>query len=221
MVILATAGAGLARKAGMDASGGALLGLAAILLLAGLVGYAIWTLLRLSLAFPTCVVEQTGAWAALKRSSVLSNGTKGRIFLLYLLGVALTWLLSMGVTLPLMIILFLIPGMNSPQRAQTAGMAMIFIMYSAVFAIQTLIKPVYGIALVLFYYDQRIRREGFDIEWLMRQAGMAPEPAATPKAAPWLPAVQRKRQAAEPDASGTAPETGLSSEVAHEPGASA
>jgi hypothetical protein len=36
--------------------------------------------------------------------------------------------------------------------------------------------PVYAIALVLFYYDQRVRQEGFDIEMLMRQAGMDAEP---------------------------------------------
>jgi hypothetical protein len=29
---------------------------------------------------------------------------------------------------------------------------------------------------VLFYYDQRVRQEGFDIEMLMRQAGMDAEP---------------------------------------------
>jgi hypothetical protein len=40
------------------------------------------------------------------------------------------------------------------------------------FAIQTLITPVYTTGLVLFYYDQRIRKEGFDIEWMMAQAGL-------------------------------------------------
>ncbi len=28
------------------------------------------------------------------------------------------------------------------------------------------------IALTLIYYDQRIRREGYDIEWMMRAAGL-------------------------------------------------
>jgi hypothetical protein len=31
---------------------------------------------------------------------------------------------------------------------------------------------VYGIALMLFYYDQRIRQEAFDIEWMMLKAGL-------------------------------------------------
>jgi hypothetical protein len=34
--------------------------------------------------------------------------------------------------------------------------------------------------LTLFYYDQRIRKEGFDIEWMMQAAGLAPAPSAAP-----------------------------------------
>jgi len=45
------------------------------------------------------------------------------------------------------------------------------------------LQPVSWIALVLFYYDQRIRKEGFDIEWMMQQAGMTqPAPMAQPAA---------------------------------------
>ena len=40
------------------------------------------------------------------------------------------------------------------------------------------VLPIYSIALTLFYYDQRIRKEGYDVEWLMEQA------AVTPGAAP-------------------------------------
>jgi hypothetical protein len=36
------------------------------------------------------------------------------------------------------------------------------------------VLPIYSIALTLFYYDQRIRKEGYDIEWLMQQAAMTP-----------------------------------------------
>jgi hypothetical protein len=35
-----------------------------------------------------------------------------------------------------------------------------------------LIGPIYPIALTLFYYDQRMRREGYDIERLMDAAGL-------------------------------------------------
>jgi hypothetical protein len=147
---------------------------------AALVTYGFWMALRLSLAFPACVVEQIGVWDAVRRSSTLTRGTRGRILLLYLLGVALSWLLSLAITIPLAILIALLTGANTPQHAQTTGMITIFVIYGAGFAVQALTRPVYGIALILFYYDQRIRQEGFDIEWMMMRAGLvvpqAPQP---------------------------------------------
>ena len=58
---------------------------------------------------------------------------------------------------------------------------MTFAFYGAMFVVRALTKPVFGIGLTLFYFDQRIRKEGFDIEWMMQQAGMveALRPSAT------------------------------------------
>ena len=82
--------AALAQKAGMgNLADGAFVGLLAFLALVAVAGYGIWMLLRMSLAFPACVVEQKKAWSAVKRSFALSQGTKGRIFLLFLLVAAL------------------------------------------------------------------------------------------------------------------------------------
>jgi hypothetical protein len=64
-----------------------------------------------------------------------------------------------------------------------------------------LLKPILGIAQVLFYYDQRIRQEGFDIEWMMLQAGLTPPAAPAPVAAPWLPAAPRSIQTVETETS--------------------
>jgi predicted membrane metal-binding protein len=52
-----------------------------------------------------------------------------------------------------------------------------FFAYSIVYSLATtvvyaLISPVYPIALTLFYYDQRIRLEGYDIECMMQAAGL-------------------------------------------------
>jgi hypothetical protein len=183
LVFLIAGGAALAgNTGGGGAAGGALFGLLIFPVLLALIGYVIWMLLRLSLAFPACVVEQIAAWTAVKRSSRLSNGTKGRIFVLYLLGAVLGWLLSMGITLPLLIVITLIPGMNDAQHADVAGLVILIIFYGSAFAVQALVRPVYGIAFVLFYYDQRIRQEGFDIEWMMQQAGMIAAPPTAPQA---------------------------------------
>ncbi len=201
LVLISAFGAALARKAGMgNVADSAVFGLAMALVSGALAAYAIWMLIELSLAFPACVVEQMKIWASLRRSFALCKGTYGRIFLLGLLGAMLSWLLSMGFMLFLTILLFLIPGMSNQKHQQAAGIAMLFIVYGSSFAVQALIRPVYGIALVLFYYDQRIRKEAFDIEWMMRQAGMMPAPQPEPRAAPWLPAAPEKTSAPVPEA---------------------
>jgi len=175
LLVLVAGGAALAKTAGAaGVVGVVLVGLVTILVFIALLGYVFWMLLRLSMAFPACVVEQIAAWPAIKRSSHLSNGTKGRIFVLYLLVGALSYLISMGVTLPLTIILTLLFGAGNPQHAQAAAVVLVIITYGAAFAVQALVRPVYGIALVLFYYDQRIRQEGYDIERMMDAAGLTP-----------------------------------------------
>jgi hypothetical protein len=170
---------------------------AMFLILATLFLYAVWMLVRLCLAFPACVVEQTTAWKAIKRSAALSKGTKGRIILLYLLGTALSWLLALGFLVPVGILLALVPAANDPRYAQTLGIVMVFTWYGIWFLVQALTRPIYGIGLTLFYFDQRIRKEGFDIEWMMQRAGMILAPQPLPEAAlpartdPLLPGVSQ------------------------------
>jgi hypothetical protein len=141
---------------------------------------AVWMLLRLCLAFPASVVEQAGAWSALRRSTHLSQGTRGRILVLYILGVLLNQILAWAVAFPAIILIALIPALQGQAHVRAAGTFMTFAFYGAMFVVRALTKPVYGIGLTLFYFDQRIRKEGFDIEWMMQQAGMAvtlPEPS--------------------------------------------
>lgn len=171
-----------------------------LVVLGGLTAYGIWMLLRLCIAFPVCVVEEVSAWAAVKRAASLSKGTRGRILVLYLLGGVLRWGLSMALAIPAILIVALIPGLDTPQHAQIIGTAMMLVIYGGSFAVRAFTKPVYVIAELLFYYDQRIRKEGFDIEWMMRQAGMVEAPAPQPEAAPWLPALPGISRAPEPAA---------------------
>jgi hypothetical protein len=188
-LVLIYAGIGaLGRRAGMGASFlAAPFDLFAFLVLVVVAACGIWMLLRLSLAFPTCVVEELRVWPSLKRSSVLTKGTMGRIFLLCLLVAVLSWLLSIAIIVLLTLLVYLIPGITGAQHQQAFGVIMAFIVYGMPFAVQALVRPVYGIALVLFYYDQRIRQEGFDIEWMMHQAGMLPTAKIEPQPAPVEP----------------------------------
>ena len=143
---------------------------------------AVWILLHLCLAFPVSVVEETTAWTSLKRGTRLSNGTRARTLLLYVLGAVLNQILSWCLMIPIIIALSLIPALQGQAHTKLVGVVALFTTYGSFFAVKTLIKPLYGIAITLFYFDQRIRKEGFDIEWMMQQVGMlvpspAPEPA--------------------------------------------
>jgi hypothetical protein len=55
-------------------------------------------------------------------------------------------------------------------------LGILFCSVLAGYVTNTLIGPIYSTGLTLFYYDQRIRKEGFDIEWMMRAAGLNPQP---------------------------------------------
>jgi len=179
--------AALGRRAG--ASSGDFVTLQSLLFLIvglALVAYFLWMLLRICLSFSAAVVEQLGAWAALKRATSLSVGTRGRMLVLYLLCMALSWIVSMALTAPVVIVISLIPQMNTPQHEQTMGALFLFLLYGASFVSQAFTKPVSAIAMILFYYDQRIRKEGFDIEWMMREAGMEREPAPPSPPETWL-----------------------------------
>jgi hypothetical protein len=146
--------------------------------------YAVWMLLMLCLSFSACVVEDLGAATAVKRSIALSKGTRGRLLVLYILGTVLRWGISFVLMIPLMLIVILVPGLDTPQHAQSIGSALVVVIYGGSFLVRALTKPIYTIAQMLFYYDQRIRKEGFDIEWLMHQAGMLQPPAAAAASAP-------------------------------------
>jgi hypothetical protein len=148
-----------------------------LLLVLVLGAFAVWMLLRLCLAFPASVVEQSKVWSALKRGAMLSRGTRGRIFVLYVMGVFLSQILVWCVTFPVLIAIAFLPALQGQAHAQVVGMIAMSATYGAFFAVKALTNPIYGIALTVFYFDQRIRKEGFDIEWMMQQAGMVPLPA--------------------------------------------
>lgn len=180
VLLLAAIAMSISRQMGAALNGGSVLFSALVFLLVLILGaFTVWMLLRLCLAFPACVVEQATPWRALKRGLLMSQGTRGRILLLYLLGTILNQVLAWAFTVPAMIALALIPALQGPAHEKAAGMIAMFVLYCAFFAVRAFTRPIYGIALTLFYFDQRIRKEGFDIEWMMQQAGLLPAPQAS------------------------------------------
>jgi hypothetical protein len=147
----------------------ALVTLAFGLLVLAAVAYAIVMGLRYSLAVPSSVIEDLKARKAIRRSVELSRGARGRIFLLALLVVAIQ--LGLG----LITQLFFIVATFKHHGELTAGMRVL--QQIVAFCTNTFVGPIYATGFTLFYYDQRVRKEGYDIEWMMRSAGLsAPGP---------------------------------------------
>ncbi len=144
-----------------------------LVLLLVAVAYAIVMALRYSLAVPACVVENLKARAAIRRSVELSKGSRGRIFLLGLL----VTIIQLGLT-------FITQGFFLVSGFKHHGVLPVWVQVTqqiVAFFTNTFVGPIYATGLTLFYYDQRVRKEGYDIEWMMQTAGMtqsAPQVAA-------------------------------------------
>jgi hypothetical protein len=166
----------------------AIVGVASLVFILLLIPVGVYTILmglRYSLALPACVVENLKAINALRRSIDLSKGARGRIFVLGLLIGAI----KIGLVLVTQIFIVIAAFRNQGQL----GPGLTAISQIISFFTNTFLGPIYATGITLFYYDQRIRKEGFDIEWMMQAAGLtvpAPEPPAVLTAAqaagPWL-----------------------------------
>jgi hypothetical protein len=166
---------GILSHAGANANPQAVLIFGLLTLLFGLLVilaavYAIVMALRYALAVPASVVEDLKAGKALRRSVELSKGSRGRIFVLCLLIVAI----QLGLVAITQVFFVLAAFKHQGQLP-----VWVLVMQQIVsFLTNSFIGPMYATGLTLFYYDQRVRKEGFDIEWMMQAAGLMP-PAAS------------------------------------------
>lgn len=131
-----------------------------------------------SLSVPVLVLENKGVFDAMSRSSDLTQGSRGRIFLVW----ALIFVLSIGATLLLEWPLIIAAGVSlfagGGIRAASAGWQVAF--QVATFISQSLVGPIGTIAFSLLYYDQRVRREAFDLQLMMATIEGTPGPSPTP-----------------------------------------
>ncbi len=125
--------------------------------------YGIIAYIRNSLAIPAAVMENLNVRAAMRRSKVLVAGRKGRIFLLGLLMIAL-YMVAGVMQMPFALLIL------HSRSAEHVLVQIISLLVA--FLCSSLIGPVAAIALCLFYIDERVRREAFDIEFLMNRTSM-------------------------------------------------
>jgi uncharacterized membrane protein len=138
--------------------------LAFVLLLLVALVYGILMSLRYALAVPACTVEDLKARAAIRRSIQLSKGSRGRIFMLGLLALIIHLGLT-GITQGF----FIVMGI---KHQGVLPVWMTILQQILAFLTNTFVGPIFATGFTLFYYDQRVRKEGYDIERMMQTAGM-------------------------------------------------
>jgi hypothetical protein len=121
--------------------------------------------LRLALAFPACVNENITAMQAIKRSGVLTQGAKGRIFLVALV----IWAISYAGIMVLYVIfafsgaIVAFAGAGHWQRLGPAGYILLGILGMFVLAFLLiyagLLMAAYSFALAVQYRDQCLRKD--------------------------------------------------------------
>ncbi|HEV2618321.1 MAG TPA: hypothetical protein VGU23_00085 [Acidobacteriaceae bacterium] len=134
-----------------------------------LIPFGIWMTLRYSLANASAVFEDLGVRAALKRSVFLSKGAgqKTKIFVMLFLAWVISAIITYAGLAPLLFLVFR-SVMEHATPAVSTGMTIYTLLVG--FATTSVTIPIYAIGLTLFYYDARIRKEGFDVEWMMERA---------------------------------------------------
>lgn len=157
----------------------ALLGLGVLLfgflLLIGSVVWMFFAICRYAMAVPACTLEKLPLSQSIRRSRFLSNGAKGRILGIILLTGLMSFILTYVLQMPA---LLASNSMILTGKTQLSIAATIWI-YIAQFLGSALAGPIATIALVLVYYDQRVRKEAFDLQLMMDAAGQsAPVQAA-------------------------------------------
>ena len=127
-----------------------------------------------SLAIPAALLEDLKAGAALKRSAVLTRGDRGRIFLLYVLFfvLELIFITVLGAFLGVSIL---------SHGGATPGTGTLVAMMLGGWLVESLTGPVLTIGISLLYYDERVRKEAFDLQ-LMMDALEGGAPAVAPAA---------------------------------------
>jgi hypothetical protein len=129
----------------------------------GLIVAALYASARVALSIPACVLERLGPVDAIRRSLTLTQGSALRLVLVIFLTAAVYYGLAMVLSIPYVI------GLMRVFSSKNFAALTPYIMwqYIADFLASSLASPLAGIAMTLIYYDERVRKEAFDLQWMM------------------------------------------------------
>jgi hypothetical protein len=137
-----------------------------LLLLAGLGGATFWffyAYCRYALAVPACTIEDLPVKYAMIRSKFLTKGNVPRVFGIYVL----TLLIAVAVKGVLQMPAFMATGAFTVKPGMHLNLGWMTWLYAADFVGTMIAGPIATIAMALVYYDERVRKEAFDLQLMM------------------------------------------------------
>jgi len=132
-----------------------------LLIVPGIILALMW-----ALTIPVAVLEDKGLRDATSRSAELTKGNRGRIFVIGFLFVVLTYIVTMLWEIPI----FAAVGIFTRSGPRPLTVVPVWTQIAVpvcTFLSQSLVGPLMTIALSLVYYDQRVRKEAFDLQLMM------------------------------------------------------
>jgi Membrane domain of glycerophosphoryl diester phosphodiesterase len=131
-----------------------------LLIVPGIIFALMW-----SLTIPVAVLEDKGLRDATSRSAELTKGNRGRIFMIYFLFIVLMYIVILLWEVPVFAAIGIFARSHRPMTVLPVWTQIAFPVCT--FLSQCLVGPLLTIALSLVYYDQRVRKEAFDLELMM------------------------------------------------------
>lgn len=134
----------------------------ALALYAFAIAAMVYLALRYAVTIPALMLENLSILAAIRRSVQLTRGRRGQLFVSLLLAGIISAVGSIVFYFP-----FYIPLMIAMTRNHTVP-TWLSLMSSVSAAIGgSITSPIFWIVLALCYYDTRIRKEAFDLQFMM------------------------------------------------------
>jgi hypothetical protein len=125
------------------------------------------------------VLEDKGLRDSVNRSAELTKGHRGRIFVVYLLFLVLFYAVILAWEIPIFAVIGI--GARGQSAPTTIPLWTQFAIPLCAFLTQCLVGPLMTIGLSLVYYDERVRKEAFDLQHMMASLDAAPgAPASSP-----------------------------------------
>jgi hypothetical protein len=131
---------------------------------------------------PAALIEKRGPQNSLSRSFRLTKDSAGRAFLILLLYFALVYGAILLLVLPFTIVIGISAANGAANSATTRVMVALTQVSSS--AASILVTPILLIATSVFYYDLRVRKEAFDLQFMMD-----PNPQKVPGSSGDIPSI--------------------------------